>query len=109
MTVERTTTSSLPTPQQLTSLSETFRLLGDHSRLKILLSCLATPRSVSDIATRVGLSQSLVSHHLRLLRGACLVRGKRKSRQIFYTVADHHVGAMLIDMVKHVQEEQGGS
>lgn len=95
----------LPSQQDLTILSETFRLLGDPSRLKILLFCLSTPRPVSEIAEGVELSQSLVSHHLRLLRGARLVRGERKSRQIFYTIADHHVRDMLIDMVGHVQEE----
>ena len=51
----------------VTILAETFRLLGDPSRLRILLYCLKSPRSVGDIAKSLDLSQTLVSHHLRLL------------------------------------------
>lgn len=97
-------TAPRPSQQDLTILAETFRLLGDPSRLKILLCCLSTPRAVTEIAEAVDLSQSLVSHHLRLLRGARLVRGERRSRQIFYTLADDHVRDMLTDMLGHVQE-----
>ena len=91
--------------QDLTILSETFRLLGDPSRLSILLYCLDGPRSVGEIARGLDLSQSLVSHHLRLLRGARLVRGERRARQIFYQIADRHVSDMLSDMASHVGEE----
>lgn len=53
----------------VTILAETFRLLGDPSRLRIMLSCMKGSSSVGDIAESLELSQSLVSHHLRLLRG----------------------------------------
>jgi len=92
-------------PQDLTILSETFRLLGDPSRLSILLYCLDGPQSVGDIAKGLDLSQSLVSHHLRLLRGARLVKGERRARQVFYQVADRHVSDMLSDMASHIGEE----
>ena len=90
---------------EITILAETFRLLGDPSRLKILLSCLSGPRSVSDIAERLDLSLSLVSHHLRLLRGARLVKGVRRAKQIFYEIADQHVSQVLQDMATHVSED----
>lgn len=90
---------------QIATLAETFRLLGDPSRLRILLSCLDEPRSVGDIAARLDLSQTLVSHHLRLLRGARLVRGERRSRQVFYVAADRHVSDVLTDMAAHVIED----
>ena len=89
----------------VTILAETFRLLGDPSRLRILLYCLQTPRSVGDIAESLDLSQTLVSHHLRLLRGARLVRSERHGKQIFYEVADAHVSTMLIDMASHMDED----
>ncbi len=89
----------------LSILAETFRLLGDPSRLRILLHCADGARAVSDIAQALELSQSLVSHHLRLLRGARLVKGERQSKQVFYTIADHHVGDMLRDMIIHIGEE----
>ena len=78
--------------QDVTILSETFRLLGDPSRLKILLHCIDG-------------SKSLVSHHLRLLRGARLVVGVRQSKQVFYEIADSHVSDMLLDMITHIEEE----
>ena len=90
---------------EITILAETFRLLGDPTRLRILFYCLREPRSVGDIAESLDLSQTLVSHHLRLLRGARLVRGERRARQIFYEIADSHVSGMLIDMAIHIDEE----
>lgn len=94
-------------PQETTILAETFRLLGDPTRLRILFYCLSQPRSVGGIADGLDLSPSLVSHHLRLLRGARLVRGERRSRQVFYALADAHVSDMLADMATHVAEEHG--
>lgn len=90
---------------ELTILAETFRLLGDPTRLRILLFCLHMPKAVGDIADSLGVSQTLVSHHLRLLRGARLVRGERQSRQVFYKVADDHVSDMLVDMATHIAED----
>lgn len=88
-----------------TILAETFRLLGDPTRLRILFFCLPGRKSVGDIAESLDLSQTLVSHHLRLLRGARLVRGERQSRQVFYQLADCHVSDMLVDMASHVDED----
>lgn len=94
-----------PSTQDTTILAETFRLLGDPTRLRILFFCIARPQSVGDIAEGLGLSQSLVSHHLRLLRGARLVRGERRAKQVFYALADRHVSDMLADMASHIAEE----
>lgn len=86
-------------------VAETFKLLGDPTRLRILLACLDGPRSVGEIAAAVGASQSLVSHHLRLLRGARLVKGTRDARQVFYQAADQHVRHMIQDVIEHSAEE----
>lgn len=96
---------TMPTESDTASLAETFRLLGDPTRLRILFYCLDAPRSVGDIAESLHLSQSLVSHHLRLLRSARLVRGDRRARQIFYALSDAHVSGMLTDMAHHVRED----
>nr|WP_036568134.1 metalloregulator ArsR/SmtB family transcription factor [Brucella rhizosphaerae] len=90
---------------EITILAETFRLLGDPSRLKILLSCVPAPILVGDIAERLDLSVTLVSHHLRLLRGARLVKGDRQGKQIFYAIADQHVSHVLQDMATHISED----
>ena len=90
--------------ERVAELADLFRLLGDGTRLRIVLSCLAAPASVGDIAARVGASPSLVSHHLRLLRAARLVRAERRGRQIFYSPRDQHVQCVIEDMVAHVTE-----
>jgi DNA-binding transcriptional ArsR family regulator len=86
------------------ALADLFRLLGDPTRLKIVVSCLRTPLAVSDIADRLGLSVSLVSHHLRLLKGARLVRADRHGKQVYYEADDLHVRRMVEDMVNHIAE-----
>ena len=86
------------------ALADLFRLLGDPTRLKIVVSCLRTPLAVSDIAERLGLSVSLVSHHLRLLKGARLVRADRQGKQVYYEADDLHVRRMIEDMVNHIAE-----
>lgn len=88
----------------LSQLADLFRLMGDGSRLSIILTCLHEPISVSDIVAKLGLSQSLVSHHLRLLRAARVVRSERRGRQIFYVAADAHIQCVIEDMLAHIQE-----
>ena len=86
------------------ALADLFRLLGDPTRLKIVVSCLRAPLAVSDIAERLGLSVSLVSRHLRLLKGARLVRADRQGKQVYYEADDLHVRRMVEDMVTHIAE-----
>ena len=86
------------------ALADLFRLLGDPSRLRIVVSCLRAPLAVSDIADKLGLSVSLVSHHLRLLKGARLVRAERQGKQVYYEADDAHVRRMVEDMVTHIGE-----
>lgn len=93
-----------PTDDQVVKLADLFRLLGDATRLRIVLACLDTPVSVGAIAARLGLSGSLVSHHLRLLRAAAVVRAERQGKQVFYAAADEHVRRMIGDMIEHAAE-----
>lgn len=86
-------------------VAETFRLLGDPTRLKILIECLEAPVSVGEIARRIEASQSLVSHHLRLLRAARLVKGTRQSKQVYYEADDHHIRHIVADMLAHAAED----
>lgn len=92
------------TQDELIELAQTFRLLGDASRLSIILRCLHTPVGVGVLAEDLGLSQSLVSHHLRLLRAARLVRGERDGKFVRYIAADDHVRIMLKNMTAHIGE-----
>ena len=90
-------------------LAEIFRLLGDANRLRIAVACLTEPLCVGDIAQQVGLSSSLVSHHLRLLRAARFVRSQKRGKQVFYGASDEHVRCVIRDMVAHVAEQQLGT
>lgn len=89
-------------------LADTFHLMGDASRLRIILACLDRSMAVGDIAQQLGLSQSLVSHHLRLLRAARLVRAERRGKHVFYSLADEHIRTVLTDMTAHLAEPSEG-
>ena len=92
------------TDDRVVPVADLFRLLGDPTRLRIVLACVNEPRAVGAIAEALGLSQSLVSHHLRLLRAARVVRAERVGKQVFYVAADRHISGMLADMLEHVTE-----
>src|SRR3546814_3424965 len=95
-----------PEEDRTAEIAETFHLLGDATRLRIMLACLDEPVPVGALARRVGASASLVSHHLRLLRAARLVRPERRGRHVFYAAADEHIRRILQDMVEHVAEPE---
>jgi DNA-binding transcriptional ArsR family regulator len=104
-----TNTLPLPLPeledQQIVELAELLRLLGEPTRLRILLACLAEPASVGEIAARVDIPRSLVSHHLRMLRASRFLRSKRNGKQIIYSPDDDRVRCILEDLVEHVVEQ----
>lgn len=96
--------SSSDTDNFVAKLADLFRLLGDATRLRIVLACLDTPIAVNDIANKLELSNSLVSHHLRLLRAARIVKADRHGKQVFYAAADQHISGILADMLEHIAE-----
>ena len=101
-------TSTTQAQAHLAVLAEVFHLMGDPSRLSILMAVLDGPLPVAEIAAGTGLSASLVSHHLRLLRAGRLVRAERRGKQVFYTVDDAHIRSVLTDMAEHVAEPGAG-
>ncbi len=94
----------LLTEEQGVELAEIFRLMGDPTRLRIILLCVKEPICVRDIAAQLGVEQSLVSHHLRLLKAGRVLRSRRQGKQMFYSVADEHISCVVADMVGHVVE-----
>jgi ArsR family transcriptional regulator, lead/cadmium/zinc/bismuth-responsive transcriptional repressor len=88
------------------ALAETFRALGDPTRVRILDALAAGELCVCDIASLVGISESAASHQLRLLRGLRLVRPRRAGRQVYYAVDDHHILELLNQARTHVEEAQ---
>jgi ArsR family transcriptional regulator len=86
------------------ALADTFRVLGDPTRVRILDAISHGELCVCDIATLVGMSESAVSHQLRLLRTMRLVRARRSGRMVFYTLDDHHIIDLFAQGLRHVQE-----
>lgn len=85
-------------------LADTFKLLGDPTRLKIVLALSREELCVCDLARLLGASQSAVSHSLRLLRQMRIVRFRRVGKCAYYTLDDEHIGRLLTEGFRHVNE-----
>lgn len=94
----------LLTGPPLEAVAGIFGLLADPTRVRILDALTHGERCVCDLATLVGISESAMSHQLRLLRTARLVRARREGRHAFYVLDDHHVIGLLRDARKHAEE-----
>ena len=97
-------TSSLPSDERIVELSEFLEAFGDSSRLKILLALSKHELCTCDISAITGLSVSAVSHQLRVLRDKKLVKYRRNGRNVFYSLDDEHVAAILEIAMKHIEE-----
>ena len=86
------------------ALADTFRVLGDPTRVRILDALSEGELCVCDIAELVGTSESAASHQLRLLRGMRLVRPRRDGRLVYYAVDDQHILELLTQALTHVEE-----
>ena len=89
-------------------LTEIFRVLGDPTRVRILDVLSRSEVCVQDLAGKLQLSESAVSHQLRLLRSARIVRARRSGRNVFYALDDHHVLALFEQGLRHAQEGRRG-
>lgn len=85
-------------------LAETFRVLGDPTRVRLIDALSAGDLCVCDLAAAVGLSESAVSHQLRLLRAMRLVRARRAGRLVYYAIDDGHILDLFVQGRRHVQE-----
>ena len=85
----------MPTDEELYRLSGLFKLFGDQTRIKILYTLLEGERCVQDIADHIGMSQSSVSHQLRILKQSQLVKFRREGRTVYYSLADAHVLSLI--------------
>lgn len=94
----------LLSPAAVGALAETFRTLGDTTRVRILDALSRSELCVCDIASLLGLTQSAVSHQLRILRSLRLVRTRRSGRMVFYALDDQHVVRLFAQGLEHVQE-----
>ena len=94
----------MPPEEELSDLAEFFKVFGDSTRLKILYVLLSAEMCVYDIAAVLGMSQSAISHQLRVLKGSRLVKFRRDGKTVFYSLADGHVRKIIAQGMEHVNE-----
>jgi DNA-binding transcriptional ArsR family regulator len=95
---------TLMSPGAVRDVADTFRILGDPTRIRILDALSGGELCVCDIAGLASISESAVSHQLRLLRGMRLVKSRRAGRLVFYALDDHHIIELLRQAHTHVEE-----
>lgn len=96
--------SEMPSDEHLYDLAELFKVFGDSTRIKILYALFEAELCVCDIAQLLGLTQSAVSHQLRVLKGSRLVKPRRDGKTVFYSLADDHVRKIIAQGMEHVNE-----
>ena len=91
--------------KKINALAELFKLFGDESRLRILFALKEQELCVDELAEKLSMSQSAVSHQLRILKTGDLVQGRRDGKRIIYSLADDHVHTIIAQGTEHVEEE----
>ena len=94
----------MPPEEALYDLAELFKVFGDSTRIKILYALFESELCVGDIALLLGLTQTAVSHQLRVLRSNKLVKGRKEGKVVFYSLADDHVRTIIDQGMEHVDE-----
>ena len=111
MSDENTTTvdvqqlrDAMPDEDLLFDLAELFKIFGDSTRIKILFALLGHELAVGDIAAALGMTQSAISHQLRVLKANGLVRFRREGKSLFYALSDDHVTKIMNMGLEHIEE-----
>ena len=95
----------LPEENEMYDLADLFKCFGDSTRLKIMFVLLKGEVCVNDIADTLNMTQSAVSHQLQYLKQNKLIAGRRDGKQMFYALADDHVGSILRIGLEHIEED----
>ena len=95
---------TMPDEEILYDLADLFKVFSDTTRIKILYSLMPGERCVSDIAEAIGVTQSAVSHQLRILKASRLVKFQRDGKNVLYSLADDHVYTVLTQGMNHICE-----
>ena len=94
----------MPDDETLYDLAELFKVFGDSTRIKILYAMFEAELCVCDISKLLGLTQSAVSHQLRVLKNSRLVKFRREGKTVFYALADGHVRRIIAQGMDHIKE-----
>ena len=93
-----------PSEDQLYDLAELFKVFGDSTRMRILYRLFSGEYGVNELAVSLNVTQSAVSHQLKLLKQARLVRARREGKSMIYALADEHVRTMIDQGLEHISE-----
>lgn len=96
--------SDMPDEDILADLSELFKVFGDSTRIRILYALSVSEMCVCDIARLLNMTQSAISHQLRILKQSKLVKNRREGKTVFYSLADDHVRLIMNQGLEHVEE-----
>ena len=94
-----------PDAKELDALSELHKTLGDYTRIRILWLLMKREWCVSELAEEMKMTESAISHQLRILRSARLVNGRKAGKNVFYTLADEHIRWILEKTYDHISEQ----
>ena len=94
----------MPEEEELYDLAELFKVFGDSTRIRILFVLFEAEVCVCDLAEVLHMTQSAVSHQLRILKQAKLVSARREGKSVFYSLADEHVRTMIAQGREHIEE-----
>ena len=94
----------LPPEDELYDLAELFKIFGDSTRIRILFVLFEAEVCVCDLASALNMTQSAISHQLRILKQFQLVKARREGKQVFYSLADDHVRTIISQGLEHVEE-----
>ena len=95
---------SMPDEDELYDLAELYKVFADSTRIKILYVLFESEMCVCDIAQLLEMSQSAISHQLRVLKQSKLVKFRREGKTIFYSLADEHVRTIMDQGIEHIEE-----
>ena len=95
----------MPPEDELYDLAELFKVFGDSTRIRILFVLFGEEMCVCDLAEALSMTQSAISHQLRILKQNKLVKSRREGKSIFYSLADDHVGTIIGQGMEHVKED----
>ncbi len=95
----------MPEEEQLCNLAELFKVFGDSTRIRILFVLFEAEVCVCDLAQALNMTQSAISHQLRILKQNKLVKSRREGKSVFYSLADDHVRTIIAQGLDHVEEE----
>lgn len=96
--------ANMPQEERLYDLAELFKVFGDSTRIKILWALDEAELCVCDIAVLLNMTQSAISHQLRVLKQASLVRSRKEGKIVFYALNDEHVKQIFNQGMEHVNE-----